>query len=169
LQSCTAHRNLESAKKRRRKEGKGTWIRRGRDAAPRFTVARVAHLAFLIATRCLLDMPLSHWKQTKAASCNRNKSRLLTSRFLRSAAPALSVRPLFAQVYLEASAMRVLDCGFRRVIAYPPGGGAVTLIQTQRANSQLEVSRHEMPVPTTSIPRALGFDLRKFPSTRGDS
>jgi hypothetical protein len=115
---------------------------------PRFTVPRVALPAFLIATRCQLDMPPSRWKQTKASPSNRNKTRLLISRLLGSAAPALSVRLRASQVHLEASAMRVLDCGFRRVIAYPPGGGAVTLIQTQRANSQLEVPRHEMPVWT---------------------
>jgi hypothetical protein len=123
---------------------------------PRLTVARVAHLAFLIATRCQLDMPLSHWKHTKAARSNRNKTRLLTSRFLNSTLRALSFRLRASQVHLEASAMRVLDCGFRRVIAYPPGGGAVTLIQTQRTNSHFEVSRHEMPVPT------FAFLLRPF-------
>lgn len=89
---------------------------------PRFTVPRVALPAFLIATRCQLDTPPSRWEQTKASPSNRNKTRLLISRLLGSAAPALSVRLRASQVHLEASAMRVLDCGFRRVIAYPPGG-----------------------------------------------
>jgi hypothetical protein len=137
--------------------------------SPRFTVLRVANLTFLIATRCRLDMLLSRWKQTKASQSNRNKTRLLTNRFLSCFTSALSLRLGFTRVPVEAGATAVLDCGFRRVIAYPPGGGAVTLIQTQRANSHFEVSRHEMPVPTTPNPRALASDLREIPSTRGDS
>jgi hypothetical protein len=137
--------------------------------SPRFLAPRFTHPAFLIATRCRLDLLLSHWKQTKAALSNRNKTRLFATQFVGSVAPALSLRPRVVRVYLEASATPVLDCGFRRVIAYPPGSGAVTLIQTQRAKSQLELSRHEMPVPTIPFPRAFGHDLREIPSTRGDT
>ena len=137
--------------------------------SPRFPAARVAHPAFSNRNIPGLDLLLSYWKHTKASHSNRNKTRLLTNHFSGCSASALSLRLGLSRVSVEASATAVLDCGFRRVIAYPPGGGAVTLIQTQRANSHFEVSRHEMPVPTTSIPRALASDLRVIPSTRGDS
>jgi hypothetical protein len=98
-----------------------------------------------------LELLLSHYKQKKATRSNRNKTRLLNNHFLGYSSPALSLRLGFTRVRIEASATPVLDCGFRRVIAYPPGGGAVTLIQTQRANSHFEASRHEMPVPTIAF------------------
>jgi hypothetical protein len=114
----------------------------------RFPAPRVTHPAFSNRNIPRLELLLSHCKQTKATRSNRNKTRHLNNHFSARSAPALSLRLGFSRVPVEASATAVLDCGFRRVIAYPPGGGAVTLIQTQRANSHFEVSRHEMPVPT---------------------
>ena len=108
--------------------------------SPRFPAARVAHPAF----------------------SNRNKTRLLTNHFSGCSASALSLRLGLSRVSVEASATAVLDCGFRRVIAYPPGGGAVTLIQTQRANSHFEVSRHEMPVPMIAFRPRSEFRLSAF-------
>jgi hypothetical protein len=122
----------------------------------RFRAPRVTHPAFSNRQIPQLDLLLSYCKQTKAIRSNRQKTRLLTNHFSGCSAPALSLRLGFSRVPVEASATAVLDCGFRRVIAYPPGGGAVTLIQTQRANSHFEVSRHEMPVPT------FAFLLRPF-------
>ena len=130
--------------------------------SPGFPAARVAHLAFSNRNIPRLDLLLSHCKQTKPTRSNRNKTRLLNIHFSGSSASALSLRPGFTRVPVEASATPVLDCGFRRVIAYPPGGGAVTLIQTQRANSHFEVSRHEMPVPTIAFRLRSEFRFSAF-------
>jgi hypothetical protein len=173
LSFCRAARLLRISSRRRRKEERR---KRNMNSATtrcskRFRAPRVTHPAFSNRQIPRLDLLLSYCKQTKAIRSNRQKTRLLTNRFSGCSAPALSLRLGFSRVPVEASATAVLDCGFRRVIAYPPGGGAVTLIQTQRANSHFEVSRHEMPVPTMSIsiPRAPASDLREIPSTRGDS
>jgi hypothetical protein len=70
---------------------------------------------------------------------------------------------------VEAIPTPVLDCGFlalrarrRRartcasVIAYPPGGGVVMLLQWPATNTRLVLSRHEFPAcqPTKSIATA---------------
>ena len=113
-----------------------------------FSALCASYRAFLIDTACRLEINVTPWKQREAVESNRRWIRGFTNLFLRRIASALSLRPRIARGPVEDSAGRVLDCRFRRVIAFPPGGGAVTLIQTQRAKSQLELSRHEMPVRT---------------------
>ena len=128
----------------------------------------VAHRQSPISNREIprLDMPLSHWKHTKPNRSNREIIRPIMNRYVASAVPALALRPGLASMYIEASATRVLDCGFLAwkarlcrartgagVIAFPPGGGAVTLIQTQRAKSQLDRARRELPARTIALLR----------------
>jgi hypothetical protein len=150
---------------RRRKEKNGG--KRNVDSAvarcsPRFPAGRVTHPTFSNRNIPRLDLLLSYCKHTKATRSNRNRTRLLKNHFSGCSASALSLRLGFTRLPVEASATAVLDCGFHRVIAYPPGGGAVTLIQTQRANSYFEVSRHEMPVPTIASRPRSEFRLSAF-------
>jgi hypothetical protein len=111
-----------------------------------------------------LETPLSHSESSNPLSLIAKKRRSEQDRrperptgaegfifvLLPGMAPPSSVR-LSAYRGVEAIPTPVLDSRFRRVIAFPPGGGAVTLIQTQRSNSQLEPARHEMPVRTSAF------------------
>jgi hypothetical protein len=92
--------------------------------------------------------------------------RFATPNFLRGLPPLPSSPRKIAPRHVEAIPTPVLDCGFlalrarrRRartcasVIAYPPGGGVVMLLQSPATNTRLVLSRHQFPAcePTKSI------------------
>src|SRR5579863_2821997 len=117
----------------------------------------------------LLDTSVSACKYTTSLFLIATVSLLLrfaTAHFLRGLPPVPSSPCEIAPRKVEAIPMPVLDCGFlalrarrRRartcasVIAYPPGGGVVMLLQSPATNTRLVLSRHEFLVsePTGSF------------------
>jgi hypothetical protein len=148
-------------------EAVGASARGLRQSFPR----RPSHSCLPISNRNipLLDTSVSACKHMTSLFLIATPSLLLrfaTPNFLRGLPPPPSSPCKIAPRDVEAIPTPVLDCGFlalrarrRRartcasVIAYPPGGGVVMLLQSPATNTRLVLSRHEflVSVPTGSF------------------